>query len=51
MEKAKAGRLIDKPDCLDFRIFHYRLVGIEMRKVMLLLNKPSFLRFTVLAFA
>ena len=47
-ENAKAERLMDKPHCLDVRMFDERLVGIEMRKVKLLLNKPSYVGFAVL---
>ena len=47
-ENEKAERLMDKPHCLDVRMFDERLVGIEMRKVKLLLNKPSYVGFAVL---
>ena len=47
-ENQKAERLMDKPHCLDVRMFDERLVGIEMRKVKLLLNKPSYVGFAVL---
>ena len=44
----KAAKLIDKPHCLDVSIFDDNLVGIEMRKVKLLLTKPSYVGFAVL---
>ena len=47
-ENEKAERLIDKPHCLDVRMFDEHLVGIEMRKVKVLLNKPSYVGFAVL---
>ena len=47
-ERDKAEKLVDKPHCLDVRIFDENLVGIEMRKVKLLLNKPSYIGFAVL---
>ena len=47
-ENEKAERLLDKPHCLDVRMFDERLVGDEMRKVKLLLNKPSDFGFAVL---
>ena len=47
-EKEKSERLMHKPHCLDVRMFDERLVGIEMRKVKFLLNKPSYVVFAVL---
>ena len=44
----KAAKLLDKPHCLDVSIFDENLVGIEMRKVKLLLTKPSYVGFAVL---
>ena len=40
-ENEKAERLMDKPHCLDVRMFDERLLGIEMQKVKMLLKKPS----------
>ena len=47
-ENKNAERLIDKPHCLDVRMFDERLMGIEMRKVKVLLNQPSYVGFAVL---
>ena len=44
----KAANLIDKPHFLDVSIFNENLVGIEMRKVKLLLTKPSYVGIAVL---
>ena len=40
--------LFDKPHCLDERIFEQNLVDIELQKVKLLLNKPSYVGFLVM---
>ena len=47
-DREKAAKLLNKPNCLDVRIFDEKLVRIEMQKVKMLLNKPSYLGFTVL---
>ena len=39
--------MVDKPHCLDARIFNEKLVGIEMQKVKGLLIKPSYVGFVV----
>ena len=41
-------KLIRKPHCLRFQIFAHDLVGIEMQKVKCLINKPTYVGFTVL---
>ena len=46
-ENEKAERLMGKPHCLDVSMFDERLVGIELRKVKLLLNKSSYVGFAV----
>ena len=40
--------MVDKPHCLDARLFNEKLVGIEMQKVKMLLTKPSYVGFVVL---
>ena len=47
-ERAKAEKLVDRPHCLEVRIFDEKLVDIEMRKVKLPLNKPSYVWVAVL---
>ena len=44
----EAEKLIDKPHCLDVRIFDQNLIGIEMKKVKVMVNKPSYVGFAVL---
>ena len=46
--RVKAAKLLDKPQCLDARIFNEKLEGIEMHKVKMLLPKPSYVGFVVL---
>ena len=46
-DRVKAAKLVDKPHCLDARIFNEKLVGIEMQKVKILLTKPSYVGFVV----
>ena len=41
--RQKASKLVMKPHCLDVRMFHEHLMGVEMQKVKLLLTKPSYL--------
>ena len=41
---AKAKNLFNKPHCLEVLIFDENLVGIEKRKVKILVNKPSYIR-------
>ena len=47
-DREKAASLIQKPQCLDFRIFDQNLAGIELRKVPAKINKPVYIGFTVL---
>ena len=47
-DRVKAAKLVDKPHCLDARIFNEKLVRIEMQKVKMLLPKPSYVGFVVL---
>ena len=47
-DRVKAAKLVDKPHCLDARLFNEKLVGIEMQKVKMLLTKPSYVGFVVL---
>ena len=39
-EEHKARQLAEKPHCLDFRIFEENLIGVEMRKLHHVINKP-----------
>ena len=47
-DRMKAAKLVDKPHCLDSRLFNEKLVGIEMQKVKMVLIKPSYVGFVVL---
>ena len=47
-DEATAWKLIDKPNFMNARIFDENLLGIEMRKVKLIVNKPSYVGFAVL---
>ena len=44
----EAEKLMEKPHCLDVRIFDQNLIGIELKKVKVLVNKPSYVGFAVL---
>ena len=44
----EAEKLCSKPHCMEVRRFTDNLMGIEMKKVKLLLAKPSYVGFTVL---
>jgi len=44
----EAEKLIEKPHCLDVRIFDQNLIGVELKKVKVLVNKPSYVGFAVL---
>ena len=46
--RAQAETLAFKPHCIDVRVFDEQLLPIELRKVMLLLYKPSDVRVAVL---
>ena len=47
-EENAARRLAEKPHCLDFRIFDEYLIGVEMRKLRHVINKPFQHGFCVL---
>ena len=47
-EEDKALQLAEKPHCLDFRIFEENLIGVEMRKLRHVINKPFQHGFCVL---
>jgi len=47
-DRVEAGKLLDKPHCIDVRIFDENLVGVELRKVKMMLTKPSYVGFAVL---
>ena len=44
----KRKKLVEKPHCTQFRIFDEQLVGIELRKVKNLVDKPFYVGFSVL---
>ena len=44
----KMKKLIEKPHCMNFKIFDEQLVAIEMRKIRSLINKPFYVGFAVL---
>ena len=44
-DMAKAAMLLIKQICLNVRMFHENLMGVEMKKVILLLSNPSFVNF------
>ena len=44
----KACQLVEKPHCLDFRIFYKNLIGVEMRKLGHVINKSFQHGFCVL---
>ena len=44
----KCSKLIKKPHCLSFEIFNEDIAAIELQKVKCLINKPTYVGFTVL---
>ena len=44
----QARRLAEKPHCIDFRMFDEHLIGIEMRKIESVINKPFQIGFAIL---
>ena len=44
----EAEKLVSKPHCVDVRRFSDTLLGIEMKKVKLVMSKPSYIGFCVL---
>ena len=44
----KARRLAEKPHCIQFRVFEENLIGVEMRKVNQVINKPFQVGFAIL---
>ena len=44
----KCKKLVEKPHCMGFKIFDEQLVGVEMRKIKTLINKPFYVGFCVL---
>ena len=44
-EEERARKLSEKPHCTRFEIFDENLVGIEMRKQRVLINKPFYVNF------
>ena len=49
--KREAKPLTEKPHCMGYRIFLEDLIGIQMRKVQVLINKPFYVGFSVLELA
>ena len=47
-DEDKAKKLAEKPNCLGFKIFSENLVGVNMRKVKVVINKPFYVGFAVL---
>jgi len=47
-DREEALKLLEKPHCLNASIFGENLLGIELRKVKLVVNKPSYVGFAVL---
>ena len=47
-DRKKAKKLVEKPHCLGFKIFKEELVGISMRKIRVLIDKPFYVGFAVL---
>ena len=43
-----ARRHAEKPHCVQFRVFHEELIGVEMRKVKGVINKPFQLGYAIL---
>ena len=48
IDERKAKHEVDKPHCLAFKIFGERLIGVNMRKVKVEINKPFYVGFCVL---
>ena len=47
-DEKKCKKLVEKPHCLNFRIFDEKLAAIEMRKLKTMINKPFYVGFSVL---
>ena len=47
-DELKARRLAEKPHCVQFRVFEENLIGVEMRKVNQVINKPFQIGFAIL---
>src|SRR5205085_12489154 len=46
--KAQCNKLISKPHCKNYRIFHDKLAAIELARVDLKIDKPFYVGFSVL---
>ena len=44
----KCKKLVEKPHCMGFKIFDEQLIGVEMRKINTLINRPFNVDFIVL---
>ena len=47
----KARRLAEKPHCINFRLFNENLIGVQMRKVNQVINKPFQIGFAILEYS
>ncbi len=47
-DDAKRRELTNKLHCMNYRIFKEDLVGIQLRKIRVLINKPFYVGFAVL---
>ena len=48
IDEKKAQKLVQKPNCLGFKIFDENLLGVNMRKVKVVIDKPFYVGFAVL---
>ena len=47
-DEHKAKKLVEKPHCLGFKIFGENLMGVNMKKIKVLIDKPFYVGFAVL---
>ena len=47
----KAGRLVNKQQCINFRLFNPNLVFVKSRKLKQVINKPFQLGFALLSYS
>ena len=48
IDEAKTKKLVEKPHCLAYRIFAENLMGVNMMKIKVLIDKPFYVGFAVL---
>ena len=41
-------KIVEKPHCMCFKIFDEQLVGVELRKIMTLIDKTFYVAFRIL---